>query len=142
MIFRLDNCDFGFSYNGQNYDFEHCDGMTIEDSQAHSLTRGLNAKNKVGIMIAEGLSEPDKITIPIMNVSSSVIGLLNKIRSDQERIDAYVIDRKTGDSRFIKSAIISKRVRQLVISEGRDDLNIELCLESFDVDDKLKAEAK
>jgi hypothetical protein len=91
-------------------------------------------------MIAEGISEPDKITIPIMNVSSKIIELLNKIRNGQERIDAYVIDRKTGDNRFIKNAIISKRVRQLVISEGRDDLKIEVCLESFDVDDKLKAE--
>jgi hypothetical protein len=114
--------------------------MTIEDSQAHHLTRGLNAKNKVGIMIAEGLSEPDKITIQIMNVPSSVIELLNKIRDTGERIGAHVIDKKTGDSRFIKNAVISKRVRQLVISEGRDDLNIELTLESFDVDDKLKAE--
>jgi hypothetical protein len=140
MIFRLDNCEFGFTYKGKNYDFEHCDGMTIKDSQSHHLTRGLNAKNKKGIMIAEGLSTPDVITVSIMNVPSSITGLLNEIHDNQERIEASVIDRKTGDSRFIKNAIVSKRVRQLAISEGADDLNIELSLESFDVDDKLKEE--
>lgn len=140
MIFRLSNCDFGFKYNGQSYDFEHCDGMTIEDPRASHLTRGMNGKNKIGIQIDEGLSEPDTITIPIMNVPADVINLLNGIHTRKERITAYCVDRKTGDSRFINNAIISKKVRQLVISEGRDDLNIELTLESFDIDDKLKQE--
>lgn len=141
MIFRLSDCDFGFNYNGQNYDFEHCDGMTIEDPRSSHLTRGLNAKNKVGIQIDEGLSDPDTITIPIINVPSSIVNMLNSIYEKKERITGYCVDRKTGDSRFINNALISKKVRQLVISEGRDDLNIVLTLESFDVDDKLKQEA-
>lgn len=141
MIFRLDNCDFGFNYNGQSYDFEDCDGMTIEDNQSYHLTRGMNGKNKVGIVIAEGMSEPDIITIPTLNIPAAMVTLLNKVRNNQERIEAYVVDRKTGDSRFIRNAIISKRMRQLVISEGRDDINADLVLESFDVDDKLKVEA-
>ena len=141
MIFKLSDLDFGFKYNGVAYDFEHCDGMTIEDPRSSHLTRGMNAKNKVGIVIDEALSDPDIITIPILNVPAEIVNLLNSIHVNKERITAYCVDRKTGDSRFINSALISKKVRQLVISEGRDDLNIELTLESFDVDDKLKAEA-
>jgi len=142
-IYKLSSIDFGFSYNGQTYDFEHCDGMTIEDPRSSHITRGMNAKNKRGIKIDEALSDPDIITIPIMNVKKEVVDLLNKIQaSDDERIEAYAIDRNTGQSRFIKEAIVSKKVRQLVISEGRDDLNIELILESFQVDDKLKEDAE
>ncbi|MDR2426825.1 MAG: hypothetical protein LBD46_06595 [Endomicrobium sp.] len=141
MIFRINNCDFGFKYNGQSYDFEHCDGMTIEDGQQKTLQRGINSKNKTGIPILEGGSTADVITIPIMNVPTAIINLLNRLYETEERITGYVIDRKTGDARFINNALISKRVRQLSISENRDDLNIQLTLQSFDVDDKLKEEA-
>ena len=141
MIWKIDNCDFGFTYGGQNYDFEHCDGMTIEDPRSSHLTRGMNSKNKTGIIIEEGSDQPDTITIPALNMPVAVLELLNRIHANRERIEAYCVDRKTGDLRAIKNAILQKKPRQLDISEGRDSLIVNLIIESFDVDDKLKQEA-
>lgn len=142
MIFKCENMDFGFKHNGTSYIFTDCDGMTLDDGgKAKHITRGLNATNKVGIPYTENLNQPDVITMPTLNMPKELFELLQQLYADETRISAFAIDRKTGASRFINNALIQKPPKQLNIQDGADNLKVELVIESFDVDDKLKEAA-
>lgn len=132
MIFKLYNCDFGFKYNGVSYDFEHVASLEIEDNERNRLTRGANAKNKLGLTFKEGLSEPKRWTIPILNMSAELKAVLDEVFETQARVDCYAIDRSDGSSKMARNAILSNKPQQLTLDESAESMQVSLEFETFD----------
>jgi hypothetical protein len=84
MIFKMYDCDFGIKLNGVTYDFEHVQDLQIEDPENTRLTRGSNAANKVGLVYKEGISDPKRVTVTIMNEFFERVSIMPA--ADQERL--------------------------------------------------------
>lgn len=132
MIFKIYNCDFGVKINGVSYDFEHVSELQIEDPERNRLTRGANAKNKVGLSYKDGLREPKRWTIPIMNMSAALKLVLDTAFEAQTRLECYCIDRTDGSSKMAKNAVLSNRPQQLTLDETADSMGVSLEFETFD----------
>jgi hypothetical protein len=132
MIFKIYDCDFGIKYNGVNYDFEHVNELTIEDPENTKLTRGANSANKSGLVYREGMKEPKRWTVTIMNMSSELKGVLDAVYEQRARLDAYCISRVDGSSKMAKDAILCQQPQQLSIVDGPDSMNVQLIFETFD----------
>lgn len=131
-IFKLYNCDFGIKVNGVSYDFEHVAELQIEDNQRNRLTRGANAKNKVGLVYKDGLKDPIRWTIPILQMSIELKGVLDDLFEGQGRAEVYCIDRTDGSSKMAKNAILSNKPQQLTLDETAESMNVSLEWETFD----------
>jgi hypothetical protein len=138
-MFKIYNCDFGIKLNGVNYNFDHVAEVQIEDPERNKLTRGSNAGNKVGLSYKEGIREPKRWTIPIMNMSAELKGVLDTAFDDQSRLEVFCIDRGDGSSKIAKNAILSNRPQQLVIDESADSLQVSLEFETFDSSESHKS---
>ena len=132
MIFKIYDCDFGVKINGTSYDFEHVAELTIDDPEKNRLTRGSNAKNKVGLAYKEGLKEPKRWTIPILNMSPELKEVLDGVFDNKTRVEVYCIDRTDGSSKMAKNAILCNKPQQLQVSESPDSMNVALEFETFD----------
>lgn len=132
MIFKIENCDFGLKVNGTSYDFEHVAEVQIEDPERNKLTRGANAKNKVGLVYKEGLKDPKKWTIPILNMSADLKDVLDSCFENKTRVEVYCIDRSDGSSKMAKNAILCNKPQQLTIDESAESMNVALEFETFD----------
>lgn len=132
MIFKIYNCDFGIKYNGVNYDFNHVNQITIEDPQKNRLTRGANATNKIGLSYKEGLKEPVRWTIPILEMSAALKEVLDGAFDSQGRMDVYCIDRTDGSSKMAKNAILCNKPQQLSVDETPESMEVSLEFETFD----------
>jgi len=132
MIFKIYNCDFGIKINGVTYDFEHVAELQIEDPERNKLTRGSNASNKLGLPYKEGIRDPKRWTIPILNMSSELKGVLDGAFDDQTRCDVYCIDRNDGSSKMAKNAILSNKPQQLTVDESPESMQVSLEFETFD----------
>lgn len=133
MIFKLYDCDFGVTINGQNYDLPHVDSLQIEDPERTRLTRGANAKNKVGIIYKEGVKEAKIITLTAMDIPRDVFNLLKQCYAEQTRVECYAISRTDGSSKIAKNAVLSQEPKQLSVDETAESMNVALVFESFDV---------
>lgn len=131
-MFKIYNCDFGLKYNGVDYTFDHVQELQIEDPERNRVTRGANAKDKIGISYKEGMKDPKKWTIPIMNMSSDLKTVLDSVYESGDRVDAYCIDRKTGASKFLKNAVLCNRPQQLTLDDSAESMNVSLEFEGFD----------
>lgn len=129
--FTLYGCDFGFKYNGQNYDFTDVAELQVEDPERNSLTRGANGKNKVGLVFRTGVRDPKRWTMPVLNLTIEIKELLDLIFDSQARIDVYAIDRQNGSSKMAKTAILANRPQQLALTDSPDSLNVSLEFETF-----------
>ncbi len=138
MFFKIYNCDFGIKMNGVNYDFPEVAEVTIEDPEKNKLTRGANAGNKTGLVYKEGMKDPKKWTIPILNMSVELKGALDSAFDDQERMDVYCVDRDTGSSKMARNAILCNRPQQLTLNDSPEMLNVSLEFETFDSSEVLK----
>lgn len=132
MIFKIYDCDFGIKYNGVNYDFEHVAELQIEDPEKNRLTRGANASNKTGLVYKEGLKEPKRWTIPILQMSVELKGVLDSAFDGRARLDVYCIDRNDGSSKMAKNAILCNKPQQLTVDENPESMNVSLEFETFD----------
>jgi hypothetical protein len=132
MIFKIYDCDFGVKINGTSYDFEHVAELTIDDPEKNRLTRGSNAKNKVGLVYKEGLKEPKRWTIPILNMSAALKEVLDGVFDNKTRVEVFCIDRTDGSSKMAKNAILCNKPQQLSVSESSDSMNVALEFETFD----------
>lgn len=132
MIFKLYNCDVGIKINGVSYDFEHVAEVQIEDNERNRLTRGANAKNKTGLAYKDGLKDPKRWIIPIMNMSAELKDVLDGAFESQSRLDVYCIDRTDGSSKMAKNAVLSNRPQQLALDETAESMNVSLEFETFD----------
>ncbi len=132
MIFKMYDCDFGVKVNGVPYAFEHVAELTIEDPERNRLTRGANAGNSVGLAYKEGLKEPKRWTIPILNMSAELKGVLDGVWADQTRVEVYCISRVDGSSKMAKNAVLSNKPQQLAINDTPEAMNVSLEFETFD----------
>lgn len=132
MVFKIYNCDFGIKVDGVDYQFEHVDSIQIEDPERNRLTRGANAGNKTGLAYKEGVKEPKKWTIPILNMSAALKAVLDSAYDDQTRVDVYCIDRNDGSSKMGKNAVLCNRPQQLTVDESAESMQVSLEFETFD----------
>lgn len=132
MTFKIYNCDFGIKYNNVSYDFNHVSEVQIEDPERNRLTRGSNAKNKTGLVYKDGLKDPKRWTVPILEMSAALKAVLDTIYETQARIEVYCIDRTDGSSKMAKNAILSNKPQQLTIDESAESMNVSLEFETFD----------
>jgi len=139
MIFKMYNCDFGIKVNGVSYDFEHVSELQIEDPERNQLTRGGNAKNKIGLAYKDGLKEPKRWTLPILNMSAELKSVLDSCFEQQTRLDVYCIDRNDGSSKMAKNAIIGNRPQQLTIDDTAESMNVSLEFVTFDSSETHKS---
>lgn len=139
MIFKMYDCDFGIKVDGVGYDFEHVAELQIEDPERNRLTRGNNAKNKLGLTYKDGLKDPKKWTIPIMNMSAALKSVLDGVFEQQTRVEVYAISRSDGSSKMAKNAILSNRPQQLTLDDTAESMNVSLEFETFDSSENHKS---
>lgn len=132
MIFTIDNCDFGISINDVKYDFEHVDSIQIDDPERNNVTRGSNAKNLVGLSYREGLKEPKRWTIPILNMSAALKLVLDGAFKDKTRLTVYCVDRRDGSNKMLKNAVLANRPQQLTVDETPESMQVSLEFVGFD----------
>lgn len=137
-MFKIYDCDFGVKVNGVSYDFEHVTELQIEDNERNELTRGANASNKVGLAFKTGLRDPKRWTIPILNMSIELKGVLDSCYDEQTRLEVFAIDRKTGSSKMARNAVLANRPQQLTLDETADSLAISLEFVTFDSSEVYK----
>lgn len=132
MIFKIYRCDFGIKVGGTSYDFEHVQQVTIEDPERNRLTRGNNAKNMTGLAYKDGLKDPKRWTIPILNMSVALKAVLDDCFKNQTRLEVYCIDRDDGSSKWAKNAILSNLPQQLTLDDTAESMQVSLEFETFD----------
>lgn len=132
MTFKIYNCDFGMKIESSNYDFPHVMELQVEDPEKNELTRGSNAKNKIGIAHKSGLKDPKRWTIPILAMSAALKAVLDGCYEDQTRLECYCIDRTDGSSKMLRNAILANRPQQLTIDESAESMNVQLEFISFE----------
>lgn len=130
--FKLYNCDFGIKVDGTNYDFEHVNELQIEDPERNRITRGGNGKNKTGIAFKDGLRDPKRWILPILQMSAELKEVLDAAFDAQTRVDAYCIDRVTGSQKWARNAVLSNRPQQLTLDDTADSLAVSLEFETFE----------
>lgn len=139
MIFKMYDCDFGIKYNGVNYDFEHVQDLQIEDPESTRLVRGANAGNKVGLVYKEGIKDPKRVTVTIMNMSAELKGVLDSAYDNKDRLDVFCVNRIDGSSKIAKNAVLSQQPQQLTVDESPESMNVALVFESFDLSEVHKS---
>lgn len=139
MVFKIYNCDFGMKVNGTSYDFTDVKELQIEDNEKNRLTRGSNGKNTVGLAYREGVKDPKKWTIPIMNMSAALKEVMDDVYTEQTRIEVYAIDRTDGSSKMAKQAILCNRPQQLKLDDTPDSMDVSLEFETFDSNEDHKS---
>ena len=137
-MFKLYECDVGIKVGGVSYDFEHVNQVQIEDPERNQLTRGVNAKNKVGLVFKDGLKDPKRWTIPIINMSAALKAVMDSAFENQTRLDVYCVSRKTGDSKWAKNAIMSNRPQQLTLDDTAESLDVSLEFVTYDSSEIIK----
>lgn len=118
--------------DGVNYDYEHVVELQIEDNERNRLTRGANASNKIGLAYKEGMRDPKRWTLPILNMTGALKGVLDNAYDTQKRIEVYAIDRASGSSKMARSAILSNKPQQLSLDDSPDSMNVSMEFETFD----------
>lgn len=131
-MFKLYDCDIGVVVDGVNYDFLDINSIEIEDPETTSLTRGANGKNDEGIVFKEGVRDPKVWTIPIMNMSIDLKGVLDDAYKNQKRLDVYCVSRSTGSRKGLSKAVLRQLPQQLTIGEDADSLAVSLSFAGYD----------
>ncbi len=132
MIFKLYDCEVGIKVNGVNYSFTHINSVTIEDPENNKLTRGANAGNKVGLAYKEGLKEPKRVSVTIMDMSAALKEVLDAVYKDQTRVDFYAIA-SDGSSKMAKNSLLAQAPQQLTLDDSAESMEVFLAFESFDL---------
>lgn len=131
-IFKLYECDIGIKVDGVDYSFDHVAEVQIEDPERNRLTRGSNAKDRVGLAYKDGLKDPKRWTIPILSMSAALKNVFDSVYDKQTRIDVYCISRADGSSKWAKNAVLSNKPQQLTLDETAESMNVSLEFETFD----------
>ncbi len=136
-MFQIWNCEGGFTYNGVNYKFKDLDGIAYTYNQRNHLIRGANATNKMGILSQEGGKTPDTAEYTVVDCSKAIYSLLLQLFEDRQRIDAFFIDRNTGEYIIFKDAVIRDKPRQTNVGEDDTSHSFMFAVESFNVTEKV-----
>lgn len=137
MIFKMLDCDFGFSHDGGsgvvNYEFTEVENLQLEDPERTRLIRGSNGGNKTGLIYKEGIKEAKRLTLTVIGMTKAVHDLLKEIYKDKDRVDCYCVDRVSGSTKIAKNAVLCSEPQQLSLDETAESMNTALIFESFDV---------
>lgn len=136
-MLQIWNCDGGFTYKGVNYKFKDLDSVAYTYNKKNHLIRGANATNKTGILSQEGGKTPDTAEYTVVDCSRAVYSLLVQLFEDKERIDAFFIDRNTGEYIIFKDAVIRDKPRQANVGEDDTSHSFMFAVESFNVTEKV-----
>lgn len=136
-MLQIWNCDGGFTYNGVNYKFRDLNSVAYTYSQKNHLIRGANATNKMGILSQEGGKTPDVAEYEVQDCSKEIYRLLLQLFEKRQRIDAFFIDRNTGEYIIFKDAIIRDKPRQANVAEDDTSHSFMFAVESFNVSEKV-----
>lgn len=136
-MFQIWNCDGGFTYGGVNYDFRDLDSVAYTYNLKKHLIRGANAKNKKGIISQEGGKTAEVAEYTVVDCTKEIYKLLLKIYEKNERIDAFFIDRATGEYIIYKDALIRDKPRQTNVAEDDTSHSFVFAVESFNVTEKV-----
>lgn len=139
-MFQIWNCDGGFTYNGVNYNFRDLDSVAYTYSLKNHLIRGANATNKKGIKSQEGGKIADTAEYTVMDCTKAIQKLLLEIWKKKDRLDAFFIDRNTGEYFIFKDAVVRDKPRQTAINEDDTSHSFVFAVESFNVTEKLTDE--
>ena len=139
MQFKIYNCDFGIKVNSVPYEFDHVVELQIEDNERNNLTRGANAKNMVGLPFKEGMRDPKRWSLPILDLTIEMKAVLDDAYNKQTRLEVYCIDRTDGSSKFLKNAILANKPQQLTLNDSADSLQVSLEFVGFDSSETMKA---
>lgn len=136
-MFQIWNCEGGISHNGVNYKFRDLDSVAYTYNLKKHLIRGANATNKKGIKSHEGGKTADTAEYTVVDCSKELYRLLLSLYESETRIDAYFIDRNTGEYIIFKDAIIRDKPRQTNVSEDDTSHSFVFAVESFNVTEKV-----
>ena len=139
MVFKLYDCDFGLKIGGVQYEFTDVAELQVEDPERNRVTRGANAKNKVGLAYKDGLKDPKRWTIPILNMSSALKEVLDGAYDNVTRVDVYCVARSEGSSKWLRDAVLSNRPQQLTLDETAESMNVSLEFEGFNSTENHKS---
>lgn len=136
-MFQIWNCEGGFTYHGVNYKFKDLDSVAYTYNLKNHLIRGANATNKMGIMSQEGGKTPDTAEYTVVDCSKAIYSLLLQLFEKRKRIDAFFIDRNTGEYIIFKDAVIRDKPRQANVGEDDTSHSFMFAVESFNVTEKV-----
>lgn len=136
-MLQIWNCDGGLTYNGVNYKFKDLDNVAYTFNLKNHLIRGANATNKMGILSQEGGKTPDTAEYTVVDCSKAIYSLLLQLFEERQRIDAFFIDRNTGEYIIFKDAIIRDKPRQANVAEDDTSHSFMFAVESFNVTEKV-----
>lgn len=136
-MFQIWNCEGGFTYNGVNYKFKDLDSVAYTYSKKNHLIRGANATNKMGILSQEGGKTPDVVEYSVVDCTKAIYSLLLQLFEERKRIDAFFIDRNTGEYIIFKDAVIRDKPRQGNVGEDDTSHSFMFAVESFNVTEKV-----
>ena len=131
-IFKIYNLDFQLEAEGVSYEFNHVVELQIEDPERNQLTRGSNAKDKVGLAYKDGLREAKRWTLPVLDLTADLKALLDSLYDEQIRVTLSAVDRNDGSSKKAKNALLSNRPQQLSLDETADSMQVSLEFVTFD----------
>lgn len=131
---RTSLCDFYFSRNGVDYNTtNYVDSNTFEDNERKHLTRGASGANTSGLVYTEGIKDPKTLTTIFIGISQEMAGMLSDMYDKEERTDIKIVDRKTGQMRTFKDAIVSQKPTQGTMGDGAEEQNVTVIFECFEV---------
>lgn len=136
-MFQIWNCEGGFTYNGVNYKFKDLDSVAYTYNLKNHLIRGANATNKMGVLSQEGGKTPDTAEYTVVDCSKAIYSLLLQLFEERQRIDAFFIDRNSGEYIIFKDAVIRDKPRQANVGEDDTSHSFMFAVESFNVTEKV-----
>lgn len=139
-VFQHWKTSYGFTRNSVSYDFLDVDTVTLEIVEAKHLTRGANSKNKRGVVYKESSKTPSTATVSVLNLPGDIRDILTECYENEERINFYIVDEKTGKSITFADSIISQPPLEEQIGDG-DVYNMDLVFESFNIRKKIYDDA-
>lgn len=139
MIFKLYECDIGVKLNGVDYQFRNVVSVTIDDPERVQLTRGSSGNNDTGIAYVEGIREPKRVTIPIIEMSADMAAAFNAAYDNRTRMDVYIVCRSDGSSKWAKLAVLSNRPQQIQLDDTPDSMNVSIEWVSFSLTENHKS---
>ena len=137
--FKLYDMDIGLKVDGVDYAFDNVSEVQFEDPERNRLTRGANATDEIGLEYKDGLKDPKRITVPIMQMSAAIAAMLKAAYKARTRVDFYGVSRSDGSSVWGKSCVISNNPRQLTLDETAESLNVSIELETFKLEENHKS---
>ncbi len=139
MIFKIYESDFGVKINGVSYTFTHVHSMQVEDPENTKLIRGANAGNKEGLVYKEGLKDPKRITVTIIDIDADLKAVLDDAFDNKSRMDVFCISRADGSSKMGRNSVLATKPQQLQLDESPESLNVALAFETFDLSEVHKS---